>query len=54
MLHGHSHGTLTYPFPAKMLDVGVDSHGFTPISYEEIKKHMSNIVTKPVDHHGEE
>ena len=34
MLHGHSHGTLKYPFAAKILDVGVDSHNFYPISLD--------------------
>ena len=32
MLHGHSHGSLTYPFNGRILDVGVDSHSYAPVS----------------------
>jgi calcineurin-like phosphoesterase family protein len=37
MLHGHCHGTLPFNPSLKRLDVGVDVHNFTPISYSEIK-----------------
>lgn len=40
MLHGHSHGSLTYPFPAKIADVGVDCWNYTPVSFEELKKKL--------------
>lgn len=53
MLHGHSHGTLSYPFEGKIMDVGSDCHNYAPISYDEIKQKLSKIVTKSVDHHGE-
>ena len=51
MLHGHSHGSLTYPYKARILDVGVDSHSYAPISYEEVKQKMKEIVPEAVDHH---
>jgi calcineurin-like phosphoesterase family protein len=50
-LHGHCHGTLATKRPGR-LDVGVDSHDFTPISYEDVKRHITRQVFKPVDHHG--
>lgn len=40
-LHGHSHGNLPSP-NIKRLDVGVDVHNYTPISYEEVKEIMIN------------
>lgn len=36
-LFGHAHGTQVYNPKLKQLDVGVDCHNFTPISYQEIK-----------------
>ncbi len=37
-LHGHSHGE--YKAPGKILDVGVDSHSFRPVSLEEVTETM--------------
>jgi calcineurin-like phosphoesterase family protein len=51
MLHGHSHGGLKYPIEGKILDVGADPHGLTPISYDEVEKIMATKKTQPVDHH---
>ena len=51
MLHGHSHGSLKYPYKSRILDVGVDSHFYAPISYEEVKQKMKEIVPEAVDHH---
>lgn len=42
-LFGHVHGTLIHPSP-KAIDVGVDNHGYTPLSYNDIKK----VITKGV------
>ena len=43
MLHGHSHGATTYPYPnSRILDVGVDCHNFHPVSFEEIKNRLSS------------
>jgi calcineurin-like phosphoesterase family protein len=39
-LFGHSHGRL--PALGKSLDVGVDGHGFSPWSWEEIKAYMAD------------
>lgn len=39
LLHGHHHGTLDYrylTFRKKMIDVGVDSHAYVPLSFENI------------------
>lgn len=38
-LYGHSHGTL--PGQGKSIDVGVDTHGFYPYSFDEIKSIMN-------------
>jgi calcineurin-like phosphoesterase family protein len=38
-LHGHTHGTSPYMF--SRLDVGMDSHNYRPISYEEVKTIMT-------------
>lgn len=53
MLHGHVHST-TDPLneTTARLDVGVDSHKYFPISYEQIKNIMTKRVFKPIDHHG--
>lgn len=40
-LHGHSHGSLKTPNYKKRLDVGVDCHNFTPISYGQVKEIMA-------------
>ena len=52
-LFGHSHGTLQDNPNSLSFDVGSDCHGFTPISYEQVKKIMSKKTFKPIDHHGE-
>ena len=39
-LHGHSHGTL--PPQGKQHDVGVDSNGFFPISWDRLKRTMQS------------
>lgn len=36
-LYGHSHGTLDDNPNAKSMDVGVDCHNYTPISYEKVR-----------------
>jgi calcineurin-like phosphoesterase family protein len=51
-LHGHSHGKCPSPEWQPRVDVGVDVWNYTPVSYEEVKKHMSKKVCKPLDHHG--
>lgn len=52
MLHGHCHGNLKYPFVGRILDVGVDVHNQTPITYDQVKKHMNKITPEFLDHHG--
>lgn len=39
-LYGHSHGTLDDLKNSRSFDVGVDSHNFYPLSYEEVKAIM--------------
>lgn len=36
-LHGHCHGSLPESGAGYSLDVGVDVHGFAPLSYSEVK-----------------
>lgn len=45
MLHGHSHGQLTYPFQGKILDVSADGWNWSPITFDEIK---AKLEAKPV------
>jgi calcineurin-like phosphoesterase family protein len=52
-LYGHSHGTLPDDPGSLSMDVGVDSHNYTPISYEQVKAFMAKKTFKPVDHHKE-
>ena len=52
MLHGHCHGNLKPDPHAKRLDVGVDCHNFTPISFGEVQKIMVKKTFVAVDHHG--
>jgi len=40
-LYGHSHGTLPDDEGSYSIDIGVDSHNFTPISYEQVREIMS-------------
>jgi calcineurin-like phosphoesterase family protein len=53
MLHGHSHGSLRYPFPARIMDVGVDPQGYFPISEHDVIRKLSKVEMTSVDHHGE-
>lgn len=53
MLHGHSHGTLDYPFQGKILDVGVDCHNYVPISFDEVARIMADKPIGSNDHHEE-
>lgn len=51
MLHGHSHGTLKYPFIGKILDVGVDSNNYCPISIDEVYNKLKDVKSDSCDHH---
>jgi calcineurin-like phosphoesterase family protein len=51
MLHGHSHGNLT-DIGGKTLDVGVDVHGFAPVSVEAVKAFMHERTVVECDHHS--
>ena len=48
MLHGHTHGDLEYPYPMRILDVGVDAWGGL-VSFDEIKQKMDALPL--VQHH---
>ena len=50
-LYGHSHGTLPDDPNSLSFDVGVDCHGYKPISFAEVKAIMAQKSFKPVDHH---
>ena len=55
-LYGHSHGSLRdafYDEKSLSMDVGVDCHNFTPISFEQVADRMRNKQFSPVDHHGD-
>jgi calcineurin-like phosphoesterase family protein len=51
MLHGHSHGNLT-DIGGKTLDVGVDVHGYAPVSVEAVKAFMDGRTVVECDHHS--
>jgi len=51
-LFGHSHNTLPDDPNALSIDVGVDAHGYFPISFRDVKRIMAKKNYKPVDHHG--
>ncbi|WP_196886502.1 metallophosphoesterase [Aureivirga sp. CE67] len=46
-LYGHSHGTLQEDETSLSFDIGVDCHGFAPLSYEEVKQIMKQKNWKP-------
>lgn len=50
-LHGHSHGNVPSPDTMLRLDIGVDSHNFMPITYEEVKFIMTRKLFKPPKRH---
>jgi calcineurin-like phosphoesterase family protein len=52
MLHGHSHGSLKYPYDGKILDVGVDAHSMDVLSMDDVRRIMDKKNTQPVDHHA--
>lgn len=48
--HGHSHGN--YPGNRQMLDVGVDLHGYKPITFEQAEAAMVLTPLRAmIDHH---
>ena len=54
-LHGHSHHTMPRNLNKLQLDVGIDGegYGYAPISYEFIKRILSEHSNVPIDHHNE-
>ena len=52
MLHGHSHGTLKYPYVGRIMDVGVDPLAYHPISYEQVRTKLLTLKPVSVDHHA--
>lgn len=48
-LYGHSHGSL--PPLGRSMDVGVNTNGYFPYSYEDIVDIMEPITPHVVDHH---
>lgn len=52
-LYGHSHGMLPDDIHSLQMDVGVDCHNYTPISFEQVEEHMSKKIYKGLDGHGE-
>jgi calcineurin-like phosphoesterase family protein len=53
-LFGHAHGLIKDDPNSLSIDVGVDCHNFTPISYKQVKALMKNKTFKPIDRHGNE
>lgn len=51
MLHGHCHGNLK-DIGGKSLDVGVDVHGYSPVSIHDVKTFMDGRSVVECDHHS--
>lgn len=51
-LYGHSHGSLSDDPRARSLDVGVDCHGYAPVSFDRVSELMALKNYTPVDHHA--
>lgn len=56
-IHGHTHGSLMKAnldyYKRKVIDVGCNCIGYTPISYGEVKSIMDKRSISAVDHHGD-
>lgn len=53
-LYGHSHGTLPDDPNLRSIDVGVDCHGYTPISFQQVRQLMAQKTwTPPFGRKGE-
>jgi len=52
-LYGHVHGETMYTVPCRVLDVGVDNVGFTPISFDEVIRRLEKNPATKVHHNGE-
>jgi calcineurin-like phosphoesterase family protein len=52
-LYGHSHGSLPDDPTSHSIDVGVDVHGYRPISFDEVAIYMAKKNWLPIDHHGD-
>ena len=50
-LYGHSHGSMPDDPHSLSIDVGVDCHNYTPISFDQVSEIMAKKQYKPVDHH---
>ena len=56
-VHGHCHQSLTtnpemdWYYKRKVIDAGINGTGYSPISYQQLKKIMNSKTISPVDHH---
>jgi len=46
-LHGHTHGDYEDSYGRKLLDVGVDSNNFAPVSFGEVSEYMGGKYMMP-------
>lgn len=53
-IYGHSHGSMPDDPKSKSIDIGVDCHGYKPVSFAELSAIMAKKEQAPVDHHGRE
>ena len=47
MLHGHTHGRIALDSPCRRLDVGVDAHGYAPISWSQVRRLLEKVNPNP-------
>jgi calcineurin-like phosphoesterase family protein len=50
-IFGHSHGTLPDDPNSRSFDVGVDCHGYAPLTFQQVETIISRKTWKPIDHH---
>lgn len=50
-IYGHSHGSLPDDPYALAIDVGIDCHNYTPVSFDEVKRIMAKKTPKAKDVH---
>ncbi len=51
-VYGHSHGSMQDNPSLVSMDVGTDVNDYKPLTYDQVKAHMSTRKWECIDHHG--